>query len=96
MDGIGRRALPSSSIPCRLIGRRMRIHQVRIERFRGIKLLDWKPQGAMVCLLGPGDSGKTTILDAIEAALSSRWSLSLTDDDFFGGDTSQSIRVSVT
>ncbi len=50
----------------------------------------------MVCLLGPGDSGKSTVLDAIEAALSSRWTLSLTDDDFFEGDTSQPIVIAVT
>lgn len=74
----------------------MRIHQVQILRFRGIKQLDWKPGGPMVCLIGPGDSGKSTILDAIEAALSSRWNLGLTDDDFFNGDTSHPIVVAVT
>ncbi|MFE5837551.1 ATP-dependent endonuclease [Arthrobacter sp. NPDC056493] len=60
----------------------MRIHDVRIENFRGIKLLEWRPQVGITALIGPGDSGKTTILDALGLLFSPRWSHSFTDNDF--------------
>jgi hypothetical protein len=62
----------------------MRIHRVQVKRFRGIKELLWEPGDGIVCLVGPGDSMKTTILDAIEYALLPRWSIPFTDVDFFG------------
>jgi hypothetical protein len=48
------------------------------------------------CLIGPGDSGKSTILDAIDLCLGARRSLSFTDADFHGIDFDQPIRISVT
>ena len=51
----------------------MRIRHISIKNFRGIKELDWKVTGDFVCLIGPGDSTKSTILDAIECALYPRW-----------------------
>lgn len=47
----------------------MRIVSVDIEHFRGIKSLRWSPAPGMNCLIGPGDSTKTSILDAIELCL---------------------------
>jgi hypothetical protein len=73
----------------------MQIRQLRVENFRGTAALDWKPGAAFCCLIGPGDAGKSTILDAIEAALSSRW-LFFGEHDFPGGDTSKTILVEVT
>ncbi|URI09429.1 ATP-binding protein [Aquincola tertiaricarbonis] len=49
----------------------------------------------MCCLIGPGDSGKSSALDAIEAALSSRW-IAFTETDFFCCDTSQQILIEAT
>jgi predicted ATPase len=72
------------------------IRHVEVRNFRGIKHLDWKPGGSVVCLVGPGDAGKSTVLDAIEAALSSRWTLSLSDVDFHNADTTSPITVVVT
>ncbi|MGO4252730.1 ATP-dependent endonuclease [Paenarthrobacter sp. TAF1] len=62
----------------------MRIHEVQIENFRGIKNLTWRPQEGITALVGPGDSGKTTILDAVGLLFSPRWSHAFTDNDFFG------------
>jgi hypothetical protein len=45
---------------------------VKIDNFRGIRKLRWAPNAKMNCLIGPGDSTKTTILDAIELALNPR------------------------
>ena len=74
----------------------MRIRHLTVARFRGIKQLDWDIAGTTVCLIGPGDSTKTTILDAIEYVLSPRWNLTVTDADFYGGNTAEPIEIVVT
>ncbi len=75
----------------------MRIRHLHIENFRGIKSLDWliPPDKKFVCLIGPGDSGKSSILDALYWTLGERWSLSITDTDYFGGDFENSITIRV-
>lgn len=76
----------------------MRIRRVDIENFRGIKNLKWivpKDQD-FVCLVGPGDSTKTTILEAMYLALCERYSLSLSDADFYDANVEQPITIRVT
>lgn len=74
----------------------MRIRHIKIERFRGIRELDWCVDGDFVCLIGPGDSTKTTILDAVEFALSPRWNIPFDDSDFYNADTTAPIVITVT
>ena len=74
----------------------MRIVFVEIRNFRGIKELDWAPAMAVNCLIGPGDSTKTTILDAIELALNSRSYMFADDSDFFDLDFDKPIMITVT
>lgn len=76
--------------------RAMRIHHLQVHHFRGIEHLDWKVRGNFVCLVGPGDSTKSTVLDAIEFALLPRWNPSFDDTDFNGTDTSKPISITVT
>ncbi len=73
----------------------MQIRQLKVSNFRGISALDWKPGSPFCCLIGAGDSGKSTLLDAVEAALSSRW-FSFTEPDFLNCDTSNSIVIEAT
>ncbi|WP_442110814.1 ATP-dependent nuclease [Pseudomonas sp. NUPR-001] len=74
----------------------MRIAHVQIQNFRGITALRWTPGAEPICcIIGPGDSSKTTILDATEAVLSPRW-ITFSEADFVGGDTEQEIQVEVT
>ncbi len=73
----------------------MQIRQLKVTHFRGVAAMDWTPQDAFCCLIGPGDSGKSTILDAAEAVLNSRW-LSFSESDFFACDTSRPIEIEVT
>ena len=47
----------------------MRIAHIEIQNFRGIATMAWSPEPGINCLIGPGDSTKTTILDAIELVL---------------------------
>jgi predicted ATP-dependent endonuclease of OLD family len=73
-----------------------RIRKIEIENFRGIKALDWKPSEGINCLIGPGDSGKSSVLDAIDLCLGARRNLSFTDADFHKLDVSEPIKVKVT
>src|SRR3546814_11620100 len=73
----------------------MQIRQLKIANFRGISALDWTPDSSFCCLIGSGDSGKSTLLDAAEAALSSRW-FSFTEPDFLACDTSNPIVIEAT
>lgn len=73
----------------------MQIRQLKISNFRGISALDWEPGSPFCCLIGAGDSGKSTLLDAAEAVLSSRW-FSFSEPDFFACDLSHAIVIEVT
>lgn len=74
----------------------MRIVKLSVENFRGIQELEWTPERKpLCCLIGHGDSGKSTVLDAIEAALSSRW-YTFGEGDFRQCETSQPIKIEVT
>jgi hypothetical protein len=73
----------------------MQIRRLKISNFRGIGTLDWMPGSPFCCLIGAGDSGKSTLLDAAEAALSSRW-FTFAEPDFLDCDTSHSIVVEAT
>jgi len=74
----------------------MRIRHIEVRNFRGIKCLNWAPSPHVNCLIGAGDSGKTSILDAIELALIPRAQTIFDDSHFFNLDYDNSIRISVT
>lgn len=75
----------------------MRIRRVEIQNFRGIRSLSWEiaADQHFVALIGPGDAAKTTILTAIERALSSSWNVVFHDTDFYDCDLEQPITVRV-
>jgi len=62
------------------MGEAATILKLKIERFRGIEALDWKPASGMNIMLGGGDAGKTTILEAIALLLSPSNALVLSDN----------------
>ena len=62
------------------------IYHLAIERFRGIKMLSWHPTNGVNVILGGGDVGKTTILDAIALLLSPTNPSILSDTDFHARD----------
>ncbi|MDR6397467.1 ATP-dependent nuclease [Herbaspirillum seropedicae] len=73
-----------------------RIRKLQIQKFRSIHSLDWAPSEGINCLIGPGDSGKSTILDAIDLCLGARRSVTFTDTDFYLQNVSLPIVISVT
>ncbi len=73
-----------------------RIRKIEIENFRGIKALSWFPSPGINCLIGPGDSGKSSILDAIDFCLGARRNIQFTDADFHLLNVEAPISISVT
>ena len=63
------------------------IRQIRIERYRGIKSLTWNPVPGMNVVLGGGDVGKTTILEAIALLLSPSNTVNLSEADYWQRDS---------
>lgn len=62
----------------------MQIRKILIRNFRGIRQADWLlPKSRFICLVGPGDSTKTTLLDVIGLVLSPRWNIPFSDADFY-------------
>lgn len=72
------------------------IRHIHIKRFRVINELIWQPKPGLNCLVGTGDSGKSTVLDAIDLTLGARHSYPFTDADFFRLDTTNPIEIFVT
>lgn len=73
-----------------------KIRCIEIRNFRSIKSLNWYPAPGVNCLVGPGDSGKSTILDAIDLCLSARRSWSFSDSDFYNQDVTKRLHVRLT
>ena len=71
----------------------MKVRKLHIEHFRGINACDWHLPSDLVCLVGPGDSTKTTLLDAMGLVLSRSYRPQFSDADFYNCDTSQSIVI---
>lgn len=74
----------------------MLVRYVEIKNFRGVRELFWSPKPGVNCLIGPGDSGKSTILDAIDLAMGARRQYTFSDSDFHLHDISQPIDIRVT
>lgn len=62
------------------------IRLLRIERFRGIEKLEWRPAPGLNVIVGPGDSCKSTILEAIGALLSPAPNMNISEFDYFRRD----------
>ena len=73
----------------------MRIHSLQIDNFRGIKSLQWllPSDEKIIVLIGPGDTGKSTILEAIHYLLGDRWNINFSDTDFYLADPSKPISI---
>lgn len=73
-----------------------RIRKVEIKHFRSIQELSWCPAAGINCLIGPGDSGKSSILEAIDFCLGARRNIQFTDADFHQLDVETPITILVT
>lgn len=71
----------------------MMLRRLRIENFRGIRRCEWRIDTRLVALVGPGDSAKTTLLDAVGLVLSPSHNPAFTDADFHGLDLANNIVI---
>lgn len=74
----------------------MRIRHLSVRNFRGIRELDWPvPNRNVLCLIGRGDSTKSTILEALRRVFHPQWNLSFDDADFYLCNPENSITIEV-
>lgn len=75
-----------------------KIIRLDIKNYRGIKnlTLSFNQDQNLICLIGRGDSGKTTVLNAISSVLSPNWNLSFYDTDFYNCDYDEKIEIRVS
>lgn len=68
---------------------------IEIKNFRGIKelQLSFNADKDLICFIGRGDSGKSTILEAISNVLSPSWNLTFHDTDFYNCDPEDPIEI---
>lgn len=75
----------------------MKIRKIKIKNFRGVNELDWNlPKANIFCLIGKGDSSKSTILEAVRYAFHPQWNLTFSDSDFHQCKVADSIIIEVT
>lgn len=73
-----------------------KIINLKISNFRGIKNCSIDLNKDFICLIGRGDSGKSTLLEAISVVLSPSWNLSFNDTDFYDANTENTILIEVS
>lgn len=74
-----------------------KIHSITIRNFRGIHELSHSfDRSDFICLIGRGDGGKSTLLEAISYALSPQWNLSINDTDFHNCNLNIPIEIEVS
>lgn len=74
-----------------------KIHTLKISNYRGIKSFEQVfGVSDFVCLIGRGDSGKTTILQAISSVLSPSWNYNVYDTDFHNINIEEPIEIEVS
>jgi ABC-type polar amino acid transport system ATPase subunit len=71
-----------------------KIHSLEIRNFRGIREFSHTFfDKDFICLVGRGDSCKTTILEGISILFSPNWNITFYDTDFHNCDTSNNIEI---
>lgn len=73
----------------------MRITDLEIQNFRGIREsnISFPLDSRIICLIGAGDSTKSTLLKAIEWVFWPSWNLTATDIDFYQGNTEMPVVI---
>lgn len=70
-----------------------KILNLKIKNFRGIRNFEQDFNQDFICLIGRGDTGKTTIIEAISYVLSPSWNLTFHDTDFYNCKITENIEI---
>ncbi len=75
-----------------------KIVRVGIKNFRGISELEFELDSNrnLVCIIGRGDSGKSTVLEAISLALAPKWNVAVHDTDYNNCNPNNIIEIEVS
>src|SRR2546422_276367 len=74
----------------------MRIRHLSVRNFGGIRELDWPVSDRSIpCLIGRGDSTKSTILEAVRRIFYPQWNLAFDDADFYQCSPASGITIEV-
>lgn len=71
----------------------MQIRKLKITRYRGLSEYEWQPIGGLNCLVGPADSGKSTLLNAISLLLTPTPSPAISEFDYYQRDISAGFEI---
>lgn len=69
------------------------LRRLVIERFRGVQSLTWYPAEGVNVILGGGDTGKTTILEAIALLLSPTNANTISDTDYWQREPAEEFSI---
>lgn len=69
------------------------IRKLTVSRFRGLEALEWRPAEGMNLILGGGDIGKTTILEAVSLLLSPTNAAVISEFDYWQRDTDSEFSI---
>lgn len=78
------------------MAKRAEVRQLHIKGFRGIADLKWNPYKGMNIILGGGDCGKSTILDALGLLFSPSGNRSLAESDFWDKKSEDGFSIEAT
>lgn len=72
---------------------KIEIQQLSLRRYRGFESLSWNPAAGINFVIGGGDCGKTTLLEAIGLLFHPSNSLTLTEADYFKRNTEDGFEI---
>lgn len=73
-----------------------RIRHIAISNFRSLRSLSWHPSAGFNCLIGAGNAGKSTVLEAIDLCLGARRNMQFSDAAFHNLDIALPLTIAVT
>lgn len=72
------------------------VRQLHLKRFRGIEDLKWNPYSGLNLILGGGDCGKSTILEALGLLFTPSGHRSLSESDFWNKNSENGFSIEAT
>lgn len=72
---------------------KIRIRKLVIKNFRGVKELEWCPELGLNLILGGGDHGKTTVLEALSVLFHPTNNFNLSETDYWNRDVENGFSI---
>ena len=69
------------------------LRRLSIRRYKGINDLQWKPSSTLNMIIGGGDSGKSTLLDAVGLLFHPSNSKNLTGSDYYNRNIADGFEI---